>query len=168
MKNAYWKTQPIIVRPDGSYIIRVETPGGDAPYHVPCEGEFLPLFAEVDAWARAHPGQVSQEPEPVVEPPTPERILASFTAAIQRHLDAFAQTRNYDGILSAATYATSTVPKFAAEGQYAVEARDATWARAYEILAQVESGSRPMPSIEEVVAELPSLTWPEQAEPVEA
>ena len=62
--------------------------------------------------------------------------------------------------MSAATYATSTVPKFKAEGQYAVEARDATWAKCYEVLAAVKSGSRPMPTLKELLAELPVLTWP--------
>ncbi|GKG92470.1 hypothetical protein CE91St38_04780 [Desulfovibrionaceae bacterium] len=76
-------------------------------------------------------------------------------------MDQFAQTRNYDGIMSAATYATSTVPKFHAEGQYAVEARDLTWAKGYAILDDVLSGVRPMPTIEEVIAELPPLAWPE-------
>lgn len=84
-----------------------------------------------------------------------------FTDAIQKHLDVFAQTRNYDNILSAATYATSTVLKFQAEGQYAVEARDATWAKGYEILDAVLAGQRPMPSLAEVLAELPPLAWPE-------
>ena len=86
--------------------------------------------------------------------------LAGYIAEIQKRLDDFARTRNYDGILSAATYATSTVPKFKAEGQYAVEARDATWAKCYEILAAVEGGTRPMPTLEELIAELPVLTWP--------
>lgn len=93
-------------------------------------------------------------------PPTPEQIIVLYTAGMQKHLDDFARTRNYDGILNAATYATSTVPKFAAEGQYAVEARDATWAKCYEILAAVEDGTRPMPTLEELIAELPVLTWP--------
>lgn len=95
-------------------------------------------------------------------PPThaPAEIIATYTAAIQKRLDTFAQTRNYDGILSATTYATSQVPKFKAEGQYAVEARDATWAKCYEILAAVETGSRPMPTLDELLAELPVLTWP--------
>lgn len=92
--------------------------------------------------------------------PTAEEIIASFAAGVQKHLDDFARTRNYDGILSAATYATSQVPKFKAEGQYAVEARDTTWAKCYEVLASVESGSRPMPTLEELIAELPVLTWP--------
>ena len=95
------------------------------------------------------------EPLPA-DPPT----IDDFTHAVQAHLDGFARTRNYDGILSAATYATSTVPKFQAEGQYAVEARDATWAKCYEILAAVEGGTRPMPTMGELIAELPVLTWP--------
>ena len=91
---------------------------------------------------------------------TPEQIIAQYTAGVQQHLDNFARTRNYDGILSAASYATSAVPKFKAEGQYAVEARDATWAKCYEVLAAVEAGSRPMPTLDELLAELPVLTWP--------
>lgn len=93
-------------------------------------------------------------------PPTTEQIIAQYTAGVQQHLDNFARTRNYDGILSAATYATSQVPKFKAEGQYAVEARDATWAKCYEILAAVEAGSRPMPTLDELLSELPKLVWP--------
>ena len=92
--------------------------------------------------------------------PTTEQIIAQYTAGVQQHLDDFAQTRNYDGIMSACTYATSTVPKFAIEGQYAVEARDATWAKCYEIMAAVEADSRPMPTLDELLAELPVLTWP--------
>ena len=111
------------------------------------DGYFTP-----QEWAEAHPA-----PEP--EPPTPEEQLETFTTAIQMHLDRFAQTRNYDGIMSAATYATSTVAKFRAEGQYAVEARDLTWAKGYEIMDAVVSGARPMPTMEEVLAELPKLKW---------
>jgi len=94
-------------------------------------------------------------------PPTPEQIIAQYTAGVQQHLDIFARTRNYDNILSASSYATSKVSKFAAEGQYAVEARDATWAAAYELLAEVEAGTRPMPTLEEVIAALPELVWPQ-------
>ena len=46
-------------------------------------------------------------------------------------------------------------------GQYAVEARDATWAKCYEILALVESGSRQIPTLDELLAELPVLAWPQ-------
>lgn len=79
----------------------------------------------------------------------------------QARLDTFSQTRNYDGILSACTYATSAVPKFQAEGQYCVQARDSTWAALYSILAEVEAGTRPIPAgFADVEADLPALAWP--------
>lgn len=94
-------------------------------------------------------------------PPTAKQIEAQFIAAIQQRLDDFARTRNYDNILSACTYATSTVPKFKTEGQACVNLRDATWAAAYAILAQVQAGTRPMPtSIADIETDLPALVWP--------
>ena len=90
-----------------------------------------------------------------------QKVKDDVVQATQLRLDTFAQTRGYDGILSAATYATSTVPKFQAEGQYCVEARDATWNKLYEMLAEVEAGTRPMPnSFADVEPELPVLNWP--------
>ena len=107
------------------------------------------------------PGEEYSEAEPVKPPSTPGQIIAQYTGAVQQHLDTFARTRNYDGILSATTYAASTVPKFAAEGQYAVIARDNTWAAAYQLLAEVEAGTRTVPTMEEILSELPTLTWPQ-------
>jgi hypothetical protein len=101
-------------------------------------------------------------------PPTPEEALAAqkaaFTGAIQQRLDDFARTRGYDNALSCASYSASTNAAFAAEGQYIVEARDATWVQAYAILDAVLSGARPMPTMEDVMAELPSLAWPSGSE----
>lgn len=90
-----------------------------------------------------------------------QSLKDSIVKQTQNRLDAFARTRNYDGILSLCTYATSTVLKFQTEGQYGVSARDATWAKLYEMLAEVEAGTRPMPSgFADVEPELPSLIWP--------
>lgn len=97
-----------------------------------------------------------------IDPAPVEHVIASVQTAVQQRLDDFARTRNYDGILSAATYATSSVPAFAAEGQYAVHARDASWAACYQIMSDVQAGTRLMPaSIQEVLAELPALEWPQ-------
>jgi hypothetical protein len=91
-----------------------------------------------------------------------KRIFDRIVSQVQKRLDEFAQTRNYDGILSLATYATDPNPKFSAEGQYGVEARSATWAKLYEILAEVGAGTRPVPSgYTEIEPELPELEWPE-------
>lgn len=90
-----------------------------------------------------------------------ERIKSEILDATQKRLDDFAQTRYYTGILSACTYATSTVPQFKSDGQYAVNARDMTWSKLYQMLGEVEAGKRPMPSgYAEIEAELPALVWP--------
>lgn len=91
----------------------------------------------------------------------PEQIEFEIVTSTQQRLDDFARTRNYDGILSLCTYASSPNPKFQAEGQYGVEARDSTWTKLYEILNEVESGARPMPfEYADIENELPLLVWP--------
>jgi hypothetical protein len=97
---------------------------------------------------------------PPLPPKTPEQIEAEFVAEVQSRLDTFARTRGYDGILSACTYTASVNLKFSSEGQYCVQARDATWAKCYEILGAVQSGTRQTPTWEELEAELPVLEWP--------
>jgi hypothetical protein len=92
---------------------------------------------------------------------TDEEIQEILVSAIQQHLDATAQTRAYDGIISLCTYATSPSPKFAAEGQAGVEWRDACWAKGYEILAEYRKGLRQIPMPDELIAELPAMVWPE-------
>ena len=83
-----------------------------------------------------------------------------YTNAVQEHLDSVAKDRNYDGILSLCTYATSSNTTFAAEGQAGVAWRDSVWTDCYTILANVESGVRTQPTVEELVAELPTIVWP--------
>lgn len=90
------------------------------------------------------------------------RLQDQIASQTQQRLDQFARTRSYDGILSLCTYATSTVSKFAKEGQYGVDARDATWSALYTMLAEVEAGTRPIPSgFNNIEPELPTLDWPE-------
>lgn len=94
--------------------------------------------------------------------PDPPSLQERVVTATQQRLDDFARTRNYDGILSACTYATSTVPKFQAEGQYAVQVRDATWAALYALLDEVQAGTRQVPeSFDDVTPLLPPLEWPQ-------
>ena len=91
-----------------------------------------------------------------------QAMQTAIVSATQQRLDDFARTRNYDGILSASTYATSTIPKFAAEGQYAVQARDATWAALYQFMADVQAGTRPVPTgFADIEPDLPALEWPQ-------
>ena len=112
-----------------------------------------------EGWRYTHEGDTFLPP---VEPtPSPEEILKTMQDAIQSHMDTKARERNYDGILSLCTYATSTNPKFAAEGQAGVIWRDACWAKGYEIMAEAQAGTREIPTVDELLAELPAFTWPE-------
>lgn len=90
----------------------------------------------------------------------PFDLQGAVVAAVQARLDTFARTRSYDGILSACTYATSTVAQFAAEGAYCVKARDSHWSTCYQFMADVQDGRRPTPTLDEVLASLPTLVWP--------
>lgn len=86
--------------------------------------------------------------------------LPVITNKVQSRLDSFAKTRNYDSILSACTYATSTIQQFANEGQLCVNLRDATWGKLYQIMQEVEDGVRPMPTgFADIEGELPELSW---------
>ena len=100
-------------------------------------------------------------PAPPPPPKTPEEIQAEIVAATQARLDAFARTRHYDDIKSASDYAGCSVPKFDIEGTYCRNIRALTWDALYTMLAEVEAGTRPMPSgFADVESELPALVWP--------
>ena len=89
------------------------------------------------------------------------KLQKDIVAQTQQRLDTFARTRNYDNILSACTYATSAAPQFATEGQYCVSARDATWTVLYQIMDEVNAGSRPAPTgYADIEPDLPTLAWP--------
>ncbi|MCW5602574.1 hypothetical protein [Nitrosomonas sp.] len=91
----------------------------------------------------------------------PTEIQAEIVEATQSRLDTFARSRGYDNIMSACTYANSSVPKFSAEGKYAMQVRDATWNALYQMLLDVQAGNRPIPSgYDEIKNELPVLVWP--------
>lgn len=126
----------------------------NSAYALP-DGEVVVVYAGGEIPIDAKP----YDPPPPI-PPTPAQILASLTRAVQDHLDATARTRNYDGILSLCSYATSTNPKFGPEGQAGVAWRDAVWSSCYAILADVQAGNRAAPSAAGLLTELPSMEWP--------
>lgn len=93
------------------------------------------------------------------EPPTDEELQQYFEDAIEAYMDSVVQTRNYKNIHTAASYVNSTNEKFAKEGAACNKWRDDVWDKCYAILAEVKAGVRAVPTLEEVIAELPVLEW---------
>jgi hypothetical protein len=93
-------------------------------------------------------------------PPSTEGLQKLIVTEVQARLDAFAQARGYDSILSACTYAPDPLAQFAAEGHRAVELRSQTWAKLYQMLGEVQAGTRPIPTgYADIAGELPALEW---------
>lgn len=93
-------------------------------------------------------------------PPDLAAVQSEIISRTQERLDGFARARGYDSILSACTYVASQIPKFAHEGQMAVQSRDATWAKLYQVLAEVGAHKRPVPTcFADIEADLPTLNW---------
>lgn len=90
-----------------------------------------------------------------------EKIRQKIVDKVQQRLDTFAQTRGYDNIVSACSYASSQHPKYGPEGRYCVAAREQTWDALFAIEAEVIAGTRPMPyGYDSIESDLPVLTWP--------
>lgn len=127
------------------------------------KGHYEQVWEEVDVYADTETQTKAEQEGEVIaaaQAKAVQDLQDGIVTAVQARLDTFAQTRNYDGILSACTYASSTVPKFAAEGQCAVNARDATWATLYTLLAEIQAGTRAIPSsYADIEPLLPALTW---------
>lgn len=142
-----------------------------SPFHIiPAGGRMLPMEEPTfdhEIYDANLPSQVPADATEVrfllTRKPDAEvaKILtARLTDAIQKHLDARAKERNYDGIMSAASYALSSHPRFGPEGQAYLHWRDACWDYGYQVLADVEAGKRQIPDAQTLVSELPQLILP--------
>jgi hypothetical protein len=83
-----------------------------------------------------------------------EQAKASMEAAVQSHIDSQAKILGYDGIVSACSYAGYT-NEFQNEAITLGVWRSAVWTKAYQVQADVEAGTIPMPTVDELIAMLP-------------
>ena len=91
---------------------------------------------------------------------TAEEIQKRLTDGVQNWMDNIVQERNYDNVHTCVgTYLYSPIEKFRLEAEAVRDWVSYVWAKCYEMLAQVEAGERDIPTLEEVIAELPVLVW---------
>lgn len=83
-------------------------------------------------------------------------LLTQYTDAVQSHLNSIANSRGYDSIDSACSYAAAPNP-FQTESLLFVTWRGDVWAYCYNILGQVTRGEIVPPGIDNLIAELPTL-----------
>jgi hypothetical protein len=87
---------------------------------------------------------VNFAPPAAPEPKAP--TVADFEVAVQGWLDQTAKAWQYESILSAASYAASTVPKFKAEAAALIAWRDAVWSACYATMDAVQAGTQAAPA----------------------
>ena len=97
----------------------------------------------------------------IIKPPTEAEIQKMLTDGVQAYMDQKAQERHYDDIFTAISYVKSSDPVFAAEASALLLWRDKVWRLCYTMLDEVKAGVRPIPSVTELLAELPKFEWPE-------
>lgn len=132
------------------------------------DGEYAPEVAEwcnnrgdcyieeIEAVDSVRQFQIVANPEPTQEE-IEVQVQKQLTDAVQRVLDKKAQELLYDNCLSVCSYIDTGVAKFDAEGKAFRTWRSAVWAKGYEILAQVQSGEREIPTETDLINELPEL-----------
>lgn len=97
----------------------------------------------------------------LIDPPVLDQnqIIQSFKDAIQNTLDEAAKAKGYDDIVSACSYAGYT-NVFQAEAIAFGQWRANVWAYGYAELDKVMAGTRPVPTVAEILSELPVLVLP--------
>jgi len=90
-------------------------------------------------------------------PPTVQQIEDALTA----YFDSVAQSKRYDNRVTCALRAGYVGP-FQAEGLAFAQWMDACNALGYQLLAEVQATTRPMPdTLADALALLPAMVWPE-------
>lgn len=89
----------------------------------------------------------------------PAKTEADYATAIRARIDETAKSKGYADGVALAGYSTSTIPTWAAEAATFIAWRDQVWVHAYTELAKVQGGQREQ-AIEQLVSELPKITWP--------
>lgn len=112
------------------------------------------------SWPKDARVATQEEIDAITNPqPTLEQIISMFEAGVQSHLDIKAQEVGYDNILTACSYVGAPNP-FEEESKTFVAWRGNVWAYCYAELQKVIAGTRPMPTLAQIIGELPVRDLP--------
>ena len=124
----------------------------DAPY-VARVGDSAP----VNTWILEQIATMQGIPDFAEPVKTLEQMAKELEVGIQAHLNATAKAAGYDNIFTACTYADEpAVAKFQTEGAALRAWRSNVWAYCYTVLTAVQAKTRTVPTLAELIAELPT------------
>lgn len=123
-------------------------------------------YADLACWCNANGCTIEEHEEyyecVAIPPhvPTEEEIQKMLTDGVQSYMDTKVRERNYDNVHTCVgTYLYSPIDKFRIEAEHVKDWVSYVWEKCYEMLAEVKAGKREIPSLEEVINELPILDW---------
>jgi len=134
----------------------------DSSGHIERQGfpnEPIQSISGFQTWISRWNDAKTLEDNPAPYVPTQSEVIQSFKDAIQKTLDDEAKIKGYDDIVSACSYA-GYPNVFQAEAVAFGQWRANVWAYGYAELDKVIAGTRPVPTIAEILAELPGLVLP--------
>ena len=85
--------------------------------------------------------------------------IAEIKLAVQNTLDLKAKEKDYDTAVSLASYVTSTDDEFHEQANRFIAWRDQCWRKCFEVIGLFNNGDIPMPTVGEVLRQLPTLDW---------
>ena len=98
--------------------------------------------------------KVPSKPEP-----TQAETIKGYELAVQEHLDKTAQSRGYDNTYTCLSYLSSTDEIWNRESNAFNAWRDKVWRKCHEVLNMVLSGVKPVPTVAELIEQLPVIDW---------
>lgn len=105
-------------------------------------------------------GEYYEVVEIPVHIPTEEELQQYFEDGVEAWMNTVVAERQYDSLDTCiGRYTDSPNPKYAQEAKAVKDWNTAVWDKCWDILAEVKAGTRPIPTLEEVIAELPVLVW---------
>lgn len=92
--------------------------------------------------------------------PTEKEIQEELERGVEAWMNAVVAERGYNSIDTCiARYTDSPNPKYAQEAKAVKDWNTLVWDKCWDILKEVKAGKRAIPTLEEVIAELPVLVW---------
>lgn len=93
-------------------------------------------------------------------------LVSALELEIEEYLNSRAREKGCIDITSLCTYANDPDPVYRQEGLDGVRFRSLVWKHSEAVAAEVMAGTRGIPTVEELLAELPPLEWTSARQPV--